>query len=677
MNLRGDPGVNSGRPALAAPEDPMARNFAFIILFAFSFLALPVSPAETAKDPGWSELQSYVLKTSDQMYHQLITRHFQKVQDKAEEDMLAELANQISVAAGRGQYNHPVSIAEARGNPNVINALTLPGGQIIFLSGILKVMHQRSDALAAEKTPLNAKLGKDAAAFHYRRMVAAVLGHEMGHYFGQHFIRQYTFRAKNLANTKINLSTEAVRYGQEHELESDEFALQMMHRLGYDPLYLLEVLKMLKGERDRHVKSGAMGGNPYLESHPTGNERLAAVATKAQGKEFFARMSGLERAFASIETGADLDRAADILDKEVKRFPQNTHLLTAAAKINHRRWEASAPIDELLFKPAFGRMTFRDDLIPEKGMLSSGAPDAAKLPGDEAIFRKAQGYYQRAMEAQADLLTRSSYAALLAYDPAHRSAALILGESAVQLLDKRQKIERLMALNNLGIVYYHTGDYHSAEQSFLRSAGFLLGKSNFRSKMYVLQQKKMHTVLHGFSQKNMGRLFEGFFNLGQLYNKTGFPKQAGEIWGRYVREMDWQSEWGKYAAGQAGIDLAQIRPGPIPTIAGIGPGASIPVIIRAWGKPESESNYMNYTRWMYPGHGAEITILQGFAKRVRTLNATAGPLSNGAHIGMTKGQAEARFGKPGMERGHQVYYPRLFMVLGYQDEKVTEILLLH
>ena len=655
----------------------MPRKLALLFLLAVSVAAPRPASAAPEKDAGWSELQTYVLKTSKQMYDQLITRHFSKVDDKPEEALLAGLATEISRASGHGDYEHPVSIAEVRGNPDVINALTLPGGQIIFLSGILKVIHKRADTMAEEKTALNKKLGQNAAAYHYRRMVAAVLGHEMGHFFGQHFIRQYTFRAKNLANTKINLSTEAVRYGQEHELESDEFALQMMHRLGYEPGYLLAVLQILKQERDRHVKSGAMGGNPYLESHPTGNERLAAVATKAQGKAFYERMAGLERAFASIETGADLDRAANILDAEVKRFPKNPHLLSAAAKVYHRLWEASAPIDELLFKPALGPMTFRDDLIPEKAGLSAGAPGAEKIPGDEEVFRKAQTYYQRALEAQADLLTRSSYGALLAYDPARRNAALILGESAVELLGEKQTVARMMALNNLGIVYYHAGDYHSAEISFQGSAGLLLGKKDFRSAMYVQQQKKLLGVLHGFSQRNMGRLFEAFFNLGQLYHKTGFTKQANEVWSRYVRELDWQSEWGKYAAAQAGVNLAEIQPGPVPTLGGIGPGASIPVIIRAWGKPETESNYMNYTRWMYRKQGAEVTILQGFAKRVRTLDASGGPISNGAFVGMTKAQVEARFGKPGMERGNQVFYPRSFMVLAYADEHVSEIMLLH
>ncbi len=653
----------------------MARIVALIVLVGFAFVSLPADTKESEKEPGWSELQTYVLKTSKQMYDQLITRYFVKVDDRGEEGLLVDLAHQISRAAGRGDYNHPVSIAQVRGNPDVINALTLPGGQIIFLGGILKIMHKRADEMAAEKTPLNAKLGKDAAAYHYRRMVAAVLGHEMGHYFGQHFIRQYAFRAKNLTNTKMNLSTEAVRYGQEHELESDEFALQMLHRLGYEPIYLLEVLNLLRKERDKYVKSGAMGGNPYLESHPTGNERIAAVATKAQGKEFYERMAGLERAFASIETGADLDRAAQILDAEVKRYPKNTHLLSAAAKVNHRRWEASASIDEILFKPALAPMAFRDDMIPEKGMLSSGAPGTKKIPGDETIFRKAQEYYQRAVEAQADLLTRSSYAALLAYDPAKRKAAILLGESALETLQKNQVIERMMALNNLGIVYYHTGDYHSAEASFQGSAGFLVGKT-FQSTIYVAQQKKMQSVLQGFSQRNMGRLFEGFFNLGQLYQRTGFSSQAKEIWSRYVRELDWESEWGKYAAAQAGIDLASVQPGPVPTLSGIGPGASIPMVIRAWGKPESETEYMNYTRWMFPKQQAEIIILQGFVKRVRALGAGSGPLSNGAHIGMTKAQAESRFGRPGMERGNQAFYPRSFMILGFQDDRVSEIMVI-
>lgn len=654
------------------------RLLLWAVVMAMALLPTGITRTHAAPpgDAGTEVLQQYVLSTSAKIYQVLITRTFRKVESPSDEKLLSELATQISQAAGQGEYQYPVSIAVLPGNPAMINALTLPGGQIIFLKGILEVMRKRAEQMAAEEHKQDTEARQAATEFHYRRLVAAILGHEMGHYFGQHFLRQYNFKAKSLSATGSAVQASTVRYGQEHELESDEFSLQMMHRLGYNPSYLLEVLQILKSERERFVRAGAMQGNPYLESHPSGNERLAAVATNSQGREFFERMAGLERAFASIETGADLKLAGEVLDAELQRHPKNTLLLTAAAKIYHRRWEASCTVDELMFKAALAPMTFRDELINEKPMLSAPSGTTRRIPGDTQSFETARAYYARALAANADMLTRSSYAALLSYDPKQKFVALALAESSAKALPKSRRLEKSMALNNAGIAYYFNGDHHSAELSFKAAAGFLLGKKDFRSTMYIQKQKKIMEVMHGFSDRNVGKLYESYFNLGQLYHQTGHAGQAKTIWKSYLEELDWSSDWARYAAAQTGINLASIRPGPVPLIAGIGPGYSIPAIIREWGKPGRESSYMNYTRWVYPDRGADLTLLQGFAKRIKIRNPDA-KVSNGAQIGLTRARVLELFGKPTLARGNHWYYPRRFTVLSFTDDKVSEVLLMN
>ena len=629
-------------------------------------------PEPITEEQGWVLLKAHVEKESALVFDKLTAGFpFRKVSLPEEEALVKKIADRISRAAGRGDYTKPIAIAKM-GFQDVVNALTFPGGQMIYLTGLLNLCRERAQEMAKEKTPLNSKLGANAFSYHYENLIAAVVGHELGHYFGQHFMRRIAFSAQSFNNTNIDLPLEKIRYGQEHELEADEFSLRIMKKAGYDPGYIVEVLKLLKLEQQKMLKTGS-DMNPYLLTHPSGNARLAEVASKAQGKEFFERMAKLEMAFASIETGSDLDRAAEIIDKELALFPKNTYLLAAAARIYHRRWEASCTIDELLFKVSIAPMSFHDEMVPAQPMLRAAA-DGPRVPGEDEYFYKAKKYYRLALQAQADLLTQSSLAALLIYEPKQDKEALKLAELAAEKSAKDQGIQRLQILNNLGIVYYFVGDYHSAEQSFKKASGVakdLVMKPDGNTAFLNRQR-----LIQGFSERNTGSLFEAYFNFGQLYHKTGFPEEAKRIWTGYLTALDWRSDWAKHAAVQIDVDLKKMQPGPAPTADGIGPGTTIAVILVRWGEPTSKTRMGINEVWNYPQRGVEIATEMGLVKAIKAAGNAAPPLSNGVYVKMKQADVERKFGEPTSRRGSQVFYPRSHFILTYDEGLVSQIIVI-
>ena len=668
----------SGRKCM---RGTLLRKGAVLAAVVFALTGLGAEKKKLTEAQSWAFFKAYTEKLSEKSFNKLTkSRAFRIAKRPRELAFLRNVASRMSRAAGYGDYTRPIEIIEFRPNPRMVNAMTFPGGQIVFMTGMLYECKKYARIMARRNTPLNKKLGyKKAAEAHYEGLLAAVMGHELGHYFGQHFMQRYAFKVKNFSSSNTALKLREISYGQKQELESDEFSLRMMAKIGMDPDYMAQVLGILKRVRQRYLRRGKKR-NPYLESHPTGNRRLAAAAQKAKSKAFFTRLANLERAFAAVETGRGLEKAAEVLESELKRYPKNVHLLSTAAKVYHRLWEESCAIDKIGFKASIASSTFHDRMIPTPGnLLGSGTSPRRGIPGDEALYRKAEKMYRVAIKNHADLMTQSSFAALLSYDPKKADEAVDLAELAVSGMNRHYRAKRYMAINNLGIAYYYTENYRGAEKSFKQAAGVfgrtLYYKSRY-SKYRLKRMSRYHQIMTSFSARNMGRLYESVFNLGQLYNKTGKNKKAVKVWKAYVTRLDWTSEWAKYAALRASVDIAKLKSKPVPMAAGVGPGTPILKIVRKWGKPDKRHDtFFGMNMWTYNDEDITLAVRYGFVRMIRLKKKSRIKLSNGIRIGMSQAAVERRIGKPPLKRGRRVRYPRHYMMLTYDQGRVQEIMI--
>jgi len=160
-----------------------------------------------------------------------------------------------------------------------INAFALPGGYIYITRGLLAYLSNEAE-------------------------LAAVLGHEIGHVTARHAVRQQsaaaatgllaaviasqtnTNGAGNLLNT---IGTALVRgYGRDHELESDRLGAEYLARSGYDPLAMIEVIRVLKNQEifDKQIaKQEGREANVYhgvFATHPDNDKRLQQVVGRAK-----------------------------------------------------------------------------------------------------------------------------------------------------------------------------------------------------------------------------------------------------------------------------------------------------------------------------------------------------------------------------------------------------------
>jgi predicted Zn-dependent protease len=145
-----------------------------------------------------------------------------------------------------------------------LNAFCLPGGKIIFYSGIVEKL-KMTDA-----------------------EIAAVMGHEMAHALREHGRERYSqalvqqlilqtgVAMDRISPTTAQLSSALVTYavlmpfGRNQELESDEIGVELMARAGYAPQAAVSLWKKMESA------AGARAPE-FLSTHPSGNRRIEQI----------------------------------------------------------------------------------------------------------------------------------------------------------------------------------------------------------------------------------------------------------------------------------------------------------------------------------------------------------------------------------------------------------------
>jgi predicted Zn-dependent protease len=201
---------------------------------------------------------------------QMAAQHGDLYPDQTLQDYVDEVGNRVVQNSIAKDAPYPFDFHLLR-DPQTINAFALPGGQVFLTAALL------------------GKLNSEA-------QLAGVLGHEIGHVIGRHGAehlakqqlgtalvnavgiaasdrpdsgRQAAILAQAV-NQMVNL-----KYGREDELESDRLGFQFMTEAGYDPVGIVELMKILDSAR-----AGAGEQPEFMSTHPNpGNriEKLTAI----------------------------------------------------------------------------------------------------------------------------------------------------------------------------------------------------------------------------------------------------------------------------------------------------------------------------------------------------------------------------------------------------------------
>ncbi|MEH6771632.1 M48 family metallopeptidase [Maribacter arcticus] len=243
-----------------------------IVLIALVFIG--VSACKVNPFTGQKTLNFYpnsqVFPSAFAQYDQFLTEN-KVVTGTAEAQMITRVGQRISSAAERWltANGHPGYLKDYKWeynlvNDETVNAWCMPGGKIVFYTGILPITQSETG-------------------------VAVVMGHEVAHALADHgaqrmsagTLQQIGAVAGNIAiqdEQKRNIFNQAYGIGSQvgvmlpfsrgHETEADLIGLQIMAIAGYDPYEAAELWKRMK------ANSGGESPPEFMSTHPSNDTRI-------------------------------------------------------------------------------------------------------------------------------------------------------------------------------------------------------------------------------------------------------------------------------------------------------------------------------------------------------------------------------------------------------------------
>jgi len=191
---------------------------------------------------------------------QIVDRVGMELLQALENDL--QLFNQQNPGAKRHNPYYQAFQFTLLADRKTINAFALPGGQVF-------VTHALYDQLETEG------------------QLAGVLGHEIGHVIARHgnkrMAKQGLFQGlagavgvlggsqQSGKMAQMVSSVLAMKYGRDHELESDKWGVKLCSRAGYDPRAMMGVMKIL----DR--ASGGKAPPEFFSTHPKPANRIEYI----------------------------------------------------------------------------------------------------------------------------------------------------------------------------------------------------------------------------------------------------------------------------------------------------------------------------------------------------------------------------------------------------------------
>ena len=555
------------------------------------------------------------------------------------------------------------------------NAACYPGGQFIIHEGLLSIL----DYLIEQSTgkPVD-RLDPKVLASTRESLLAAVVAHELGHYYNRHAFRALKQIWSLAEDTKQNVDLAIIRYSQEHEFEADRTGFLLMRSAGYDPAEMLAILGLLNSIQQANLKVGPPDAfNVFLTTHPSPHARLAAFEGDHQAINAWA--AALERAFSDIQLGRNLPQAVQVIDASLKSAPDNVHLKKAKAVALHKMWLQTVQLKDQQLRGILDMPTFRDDMV----FSTLGTRGVRKtIPGDRALYMKAMEAYLAAVKDAVDPGYISNLALLLAYspEPEEERLAVKLGAAAVQAK------ATLANTSNLAVVLHLVGktdqaiellgeialefdkEYALAMQAADSDPAVLASLQAFHQEIRLTQALNREYVHNDFTP---------LLNLSLCLAYKKDSKQAREIAQVYLRNYENHSAWASYLAKSTGAEIpTQETKKPLP-VAGVTTGQTIDRALTAWGKPQDITSHKDGLEvWNYQERNVKLHIQGGVIDIIEISSPESPKIEGNLGVGANRKEIEKHFGSPKRSADpYTIYEGRQNLAVQYVGDIAAVLLL--
>lgn len=263
------------------------RKVVLTVLIFLSVVACKTNPF-TGKNTLNFYPNSQIFPMAFAQYNQFLTEN-KVVTGTSEAEMITRVGQRIASAAERwlDANGHPGYLKDYKWeynlvNDETINAWCMPGGKIVFYTGIMPICQSETG-------------------------VAVVMGHEVAHALADHGAQRMsagTLQQIGAVGTAIATSNKSpetqnafmqayglastvggmLPFSRSHETEADRIGLQIMAIAGYDPDEAAELWKRMKAK-------GGEAPPEFMSTHPSNDTRINnltawAPAAKQEAAKF-------------------------------------------------------------------------------------------------------------------------------------------------------------------------------------------------------------------------------------------------------------------------------------------------------------------------------------------------------------------------------------------------------
>ncbi|HLV39043.1 M48 family metallopeptidase [Xanthomarina sp.] len=250
------------------------RNITGILVFLLLVTACSTNPF-TGKQTMALVPNSQLFPTAFQQYDQVL-KESKVVTGTSQSEMITRVGQRISIAAerwlnanGYAGYLKDYKWEYKLIDDKTVNAWCMPGGKIVFYTGILPIAQSETG-------------------------VAAIMGHEVAHALANHgqqrmsadYIQQGVALAGNIAiqndndraafNQYYGIGSQVgvmLPFSRSHETEADKIGLILMAIAGYNPSEAAELWKRMK------ANSGGGAPPEILSTHPSNDTRIQEITS--------------------------------------------------------------------------------------------------------------------------------------------------------------------------------------------------------------------------------------------------------------------------------------------------------------------------------------------------------------------------------------------------------------
>ena len=265
------------------------KNIFFLVAIVGLVFACATNPF-TGKKTMALVPNSQLFPTAFAQYSQFLNEN-KVITGTKDSEMITRVGQRIAVAAERwlnangnqgylNDYKWEYNLVD----DETVNAWCMPGGKIVFYTGILPIAQNEAG-------------------------VAAIMGHEVAHALANHgqqrmsaaYLQQGIAVAGNIAikdektrsafNQYYGIGSQLgvmLPFSRGHETESDQIGIYLMAVAGYNPDEAAQLWKRMKANS---AKSGGQAPPEFMSTHPSNDTRIAnltnwAPQDKAEAKKF-------------------------------------------------------------------------------------------------------------------------------------------------------------------------------------------------------------------------------------------------------------------------------------------------------------------------------------------------------------------------------------------------------